>query len=208
MTKVKICGITNLEDALCAQACGANFIGFVFAESPRMIKPGIAARIIERLSPKIKIVALFADQKEKFILRVIEELGRVDALQLHGRETPGFCASFAPRRIIKAFRIKDENSIGAIKDYTAMDFALLDGYSDKAKGGTGKGFDLGLAVSAKRFGIPLFIAGGLNPQNVKRVVNLVKPFCVDVSSGVEKSAGKKDHGLIRLFIQNARSCLT
>jgi phosphoribosylanthranilate isomerase len=206
--KVKICGITNLEDALCAQKCGADFIGFVFAKSPRVIKPSAAARIIKRLSSKVKIVALFSDQAEKDVLRAIAELGRIDMLQFHGGETPRFCSLFASKRIIKAFRVKDESSINAISGYAGVDFVLLDGHSDKARGGAGKGFDPALALKAKRFNIPLFIAGGINPQNVSGIVDLVRPFCVDVSSGVERSPGKKDHNLIRLFIQNAKCCIS
>ena len=202
--KVKICGITNLEDALCAQESGADFLGFVFAQSPRRVAPEKAGQIIKNISQQIKVAALFVNEKKDVVDSVIATIGRVDLLQFHGEETPQYCGYFTGNKIIKAFRIKGEESISQIQGFTNADFVLLDGYSEKVYGGTGRGFDLELALKVKKYDIPLFLSGGLNPDNVKDAIDKVKPFCVDVSSGVEKSPGKKDHALIKLFIENAK----
>lgn len=204
MTKVKICGITNLEDAQTAQGCGADFVGFVFADSPRKIDPEKARDIIAQLSPSVKIVALFVNEIKEKVLEVMERMGRVDLLQFHGDETSEYCKYFKAKEIIKAFRIKDEASIELIRGFDNIDFALLDTFKQGQYGGTGKGFDLGLATGVKQFDIPLFLSGGLRPDNVKEAVEKVKPFCVDVSSGVEKEPGKKDAGLVISFIKNAK----
>ena len=202
--KVKICGITNLEDALCAQEAGADFLGFVFAESPRRIEPEKAKEIIENISQPVQVTALFVNEKKDVVDSVIATLGRVDLLQFHGEETPEYCGYFTDKKIIKAFRIKGEESISQIQGFNSVDFVLLDSYSEKAYGGTGKGFDLNLALKAKEFDIPLFLSGGLNPDNVEKAILKVRPFCVDVSSGVEKNPGKKDHALVRRFINNVK----
>jgi len=204
MTKVKICGITNLGDALCAQESGADFLGFVFAQSPRRIEPEKAKEIIENISQSVKITALFVNEKKDVVDSVIATLGRVDLLQFHGEETPEYCGYFTDKKIIKAFRVKGEESISQIQGFSNADFVLLDGYSEKAYGGTGRGFDLELAVKVKKYDIPLFLSGGLNPDNVEKAILKVRPFCVDVSSGVEKSPGKKDHALVRRFINNVK----
>jgi phosphoribosylanthranilate isomerase len=203
--KVKICGITNLEDAFCAQSAGADFLGFVFAESPRRISPENAKRIVGKLSKETGIVALFVNEKKEVVDKIAREIGRVDILQFHGDETPEYCGNFSHKKVIKAFRVKNKESVMQIQNFNKVDFILLDNYSDKAYGGTGQGFDLGLALKAKEFNIPLFLSGGLNPDNVKNAIDKVKPFCVDVSSGVEQSPGKKDHGLIKQFIQVIRN---
>jgi len=202
--KVKICGITNLEDALCAQEAGVDFLGFVFAESPRRVAPEKAGQIIKNISQQVKVTALFVNEKKDVVDSVIATLGRVDVLQFHGEETPQYCGYFTGKKIIKAFRIKGEESISQIRGFSNVDFVLLDGYSEKAYGGTGKGFDLNLALKAKEFDIPLFLSGGLNPDNVEEAIAKVTPFCVDVSSGVEESPGKKDHALVRRFINNVK----
>jgi phosphoribosylanthranilate isomerase len=204
MVKVKICGITSLEDALCAQDAGADFLGFVFAESPRRISPEKAKYIIRDISPSVKITALFVNEKKEVVDDIIGALGRVDLLQFHGEEPPAYCRYFTGRKIIKALRVKDEQVIRRIRDFNDVDFVLLDSYSEKAYGGTGKGIDLNSALKAKEYGIPIFLSGGLNPGNVKEAVERIRPFCVDVSSGVEKQPGIKDHALIKGFIKSAK----
>ncbi len=204
MVKVKICGITNLEDALYAQEAGADFLGFIFAESPRRIEPEKAKEIIGRLSEGVKIAALFANERKEVVYDIVGALSRVDFLQFHGDETPEYCGHFCGKKIIKAFRVKNEESINRIQNFNNVNFVLLDSYSEKAYGGTGKGFSLDLALKAKEFNIPIFLSGGLNPDNVKDAIEKVMPFCVDVSSGVEKSPGKKDHALVRRFINNVK----
>ena len=205
MVKVKICGITNLKDALTAQNCGADFLGFVFADSPRRIDPKKAKDIIAELSPDVKIVALFVNEQKKRVLDTIDSLGRVDMLQFHGDETPEYCGCFKDQKIIKAFRIKDERSLEDIKAFCDIDFILLDAFKYGQFGGTGDNFDWNIAAMLKQPNVPIFLSGGLNPDNVKTAVDKVKPFCVDVSSGVEREPGKKDEVLIARFIQNAKS---
>lgn len=208
MAKVKICGITNLNDALVAQDCGADFLGFVFADSPRRIDPKEARDIITQIFSSVKIVALFVNEAKEKVLEVVDRIGRVDLLQFHGDETDEYCKSFTAQKIVKAFRIKDEASIELIRGFNNIDFVLLDTFKQGQYGGTGQGFDLGLALKAKEFNPPIFLSGGLKPDNVKEAVEKVKPFCVDVSSGVEKEPGKKDAALITRFIQNAKNNLS
>jgi len=204
MVKVKICGITNLEDAIYAQEAGADFLGFVFAKSPRRIEPEKAKEIIGRISERVNIVALFVNERKDIVHDIGCKLGRVDFLQFHGDETPEYCGHFSGKKIIKAFRVKDKESINRIENFSSVDYALLDGYSEKTYGGTGKGFDLDLALKAKEFDVPIFLSGGLNPDNVKQAAEKVMPYCVDVSSGVEIRPGKKDHALVRRFINNVK----
>jgi phosphoribosylanthranilate isomerase len=203
--KVKICGITNLDDALCAQESGADFLGFVFAKSPRRITPEAARAIISKLSDAVQIVTLFVDEDKGNVDRIISSLGRVDIIQFHGNETAQYCRQFKRVKIIKALRVRNEESIAEIKYFKDMDFILLDHYSENCYGGTGRGFDLNLALKARDFGMPIFLSGGLNPDNVKGAIKKVNPFCVDVSSGVEIKPGKKDHYLVKRFIENARN---
>lgn len=205
MTKVKICGITNLEDALVAQEAGADILGFVFAESPRRIEAKTARDIIERVSKDIKFSALFVNEKKKAVDRIVNELDRVDFIQFHGDETPGYCRQFGSHNIIKAFRIKDELSLDKIAEFKGLDFVLLDTFKEAQYGGTGQAFNWEVAIKAKRYNIPLFLSGGLNPANVKEAVLRVRPFAVDVSSGVEKVPGKKDPELVKRFIDIAKS---
>lgn len=205
MAKVKICGLTNLDDALIAQDAGADFLGFIFAESPRRIEADGAGRIIARLSDGIKVSALFVNEEKEKVDSTIQVMGRVDILQFHGDETPQYCSQFKGREIIKAFRIKDEASLERIKDYRALDYLLLDSFSKDRYGGTGQGFDWNLALKVKSYNVPIFLAGGLNPDNVGEAIIKVRPFAVDVTSGVEKEPGKKDAGPLRRFIAIAKS---
>jgi len=205
MAKVKICGITNLEDALTAQEAGADILGFIFAESPRRIDIIKAAEIIDKLHPDMKVSALFVNEDKDRVENTLRELGRVDLLQFHGDETPDYCSQFKPRDVIKAFRIKDKRSLAVIKRYPDIDYLLLDSYDKARYGGTGETFDWSLAKKAKEYDMPIFLAGGLNPDNIGEAVVMVRPFAVDVTSGVEKAPGKKDPELIRRFIAIAKS---
>jgi len=200
MTKIKVCGITNLEDALVAIDSGCDALGFVFTRSPRTISPEEAQIIIERLPSSIKKVGVFVNED---ILRVkeIAKICRLDLLQFHGDETPDYCLMFE-LPIIKAFRIKDKESMKRLNDYQVAAY-LLDSYSEEVYGGTGKGFNWELAKEAKAFG-PIILAGGLNSSNVTRAIKEVEPYGVDVSSGVEESPGQKDHLKIREFIRVVR----
>ena len=201
-TKVKICGITNLADAQTAVAAGADALGFNFYEkSPRHISVEQAAEISRQLPPFILRVGVFVDAPEELVMRAITSVG-LTMLQFHGDEPPEFCGQFGLMSM-KAFRIRDEHSLAQIPNY-ATDAYLLDAYSADEFGGTGKKFNWDLAIAAQKFGKPIFLAGGLTPENVADAVKKVCPFAVDVSSGVEISLGKKDVEKVKKFIANVK----
>ena len=201
MVRVKICGITNVEDALYAAETGADALGFVFYEgSPRYVYPRKAREIIQALPPFITTVGLFVNAPASEVRDAVFESG-VKLLQFHGSEEPDYCRSFG-LEYIKAFRVKGRDSLSDIGDYAAAAY-LLDSYSDKEFGGTGKTFDWDAAIYAKRFG-RVILAGGLRPGNVADAVARVNPYAVDVSSGVEAAKGIKDKGAVKQFITNAK----
>jgi phosphoribosylanthranilate isomerase len=201
-TRVKICGVTNVADALAAVEAGADALGFNFYEkSPRFVSLKTAAEISKNLPPFVMRVGVFVDAPEYFILRAIGE-SNLTMLQFHGDETPEFCTQFGLMSM-KAFRIRDEKSLAELPKYETEAY-LLDAYSAEARGGTGEKFNWDLAVGAQKFGKPIFLAGGLTPENVADAVEKVQPFGVDVSSGVESAPGKKDAAKIRAFIQAVR----
>jgi phosphoribosylanthranilate isomerase len=202
-TKVKICGITNLADAQAAVEAGADALGFNFYEqSPRFITLKTAAEISQQLPPFVMRVGVFVNAPEDFILRAIAEAG-LTMLQFHGDEPPEFCAQFGLMSM-KAFRVRDESSLAELPKYQTEAY-LLDAFSSTTLGGTGEKFNWDLAIEAQKFGKPIFLAGGLTPENVADAVRKVKPFGVDVSSGVESALGKKDHAKVRAFIVAARN---
>ena len=202
-TRIKICGITSVEDGVAAAEAGADMIGLMFYErSPRHISFATAAEISRALSPFIVKVGVFVNPDEDTVMRAINDCG-VTLLQFHGEETPGFCTQFGAMSM-KAFRIKDAASLEALPNYPT-DAWLLDAYSPDAHGGTGAKFNWELAIEAKNLGRPIFLAGGLTPENVGDAVQTVQPFGVDVSSGVESAPGKKDHTKVRAFIQAVRN---
>lgn len=206
LTRIKICGITNLEDARAAVDFGADALGFIFVpDTPRYIEPQRAARIIRELPPFITKVGVFADVPLDTIYQTIQTCG-LNAIQLHGSETPEYCDSAGERcrvPIIKAFRIKDRESLSAIPKCKVSAY-LLDTYVKGKKGGTGEIFNWDLAKEAKSYG-RIIVAGGLTPENAAEAIQRVQPYAVDVGSGVEASPGKKDHTKIRAFIENVRT---
>jgi len=200
--KAKICGLTNLADAQAAVAAGADALGFNFYEkSPRFILLEAAVEIVKQIPPFVMRVGLFVNAPEDFVLRAISEAG-LTMLQFHGDEPPEFCTQFGLMSM-KAFRIRDEKSLDELPKYQT-DAYLLDAFSPEARGGTGEKFNWDLAVEAQKFGKPIFLAGGLTPYNVADAVRRVRPFAVDVSSGVESAPGKKDVAKIRAFIGAVR----
>jgi phosphoribosylanthranilate isomerase len=202
-TQVKICGITNLADAQAAVEAGADVLGFIFYEkSPRHIAIPAAAKISKQLPPFVLRVGVFVNASEELVRHAIGECG-LGLLQFHGDEPPEFCTRFGLMSM-KAFRLRDAESLKELPRYQTEAW-LLDAYSAEKLGGTGEKFNWDLAIEAKKFGKPIFLAGGLTPGNVAAAVRKVQPFGVDVSSGVESSSGKKDHTKVRAFIRAVRS---
>ena len=201
MVKIKICGITNIEDAMAAVDYGADALGFnFFKKSPRYIEPHKAAEIIAQLPPFIVPVAIFVNEREERIREILTS-ACIHGVQFHGDETPEFCQRFG-NHVIKAFQVKDKESIKHMAHYRVSAY-LLDSYREGVRGGTGVTFDWHLAVVAKTFG-RIILAGGLNPDNVAEAVKLVQPYGVDVAGGVEREKGIKDHGKLKKFITEVR----
>jgi len=199
--KVKICGTTSLKDAFLAVESGADAIGFIFYKmSPRNISQKEAKEIILQLPPFIETVGVFVNETSDKINRIAEQC-KLNSIQLHGEESPALCRR-VKRKVIKAFRVKNADSLKSIASYDVSGF-LLDSYNDGSKGGSGQVFDWNLALRVKKQG-PVILAGGLNPYNVFTAIHRVKPYGVDVCSGVEKSPGIKDHEKIREFIKSVR----
>lgn len=200
-TRVKICGITRLEDAQSAIDAGADALGFVFyPPSPRYIKPEQAAEIVQQLPPFISTVGLFVNETAEEVDR-ISRLTQIDLLQFHGDETPVFCEQFN-RAWIKALRVRDKDSLQqSLTEFESARAVLLDSYRPGVPGGTGETFNWDLIpVDYSR---PIILAGGLTPDNISDAVRQLQPYGVDVSGGVEASKGIKDPIKIHAFIRGA-----
>jgi phosphoribosylanthranilate isomerase len=203
MVCVKICGITSVEDAQAAVEAGADALGFVFyPPSPRYVTPEQASAIMRTLPPFVTTVGLFVDVSVETINTIAAQCG-LDRIQLHGREPPEFCGRVV-RPVIKAFRIKNVESLLSLSSYQVAAY-LLDAYVEGAlPGGTGASFSWELAAQAKPDG-PVILAGGLTPENVEAAIRRIRPYGVDVSTGVERAAGVKDHRKVRTFIARAKA---
>jgi len=200
---VKICGITDYEDASIAVELGAGALGFIFADSPRQITPQKARDIIRAMPPFVKTVGVFVDEGPAAIKEIIHYCG-LDLVQLQGDESPDLCCELMPYTI-KALRIKDESSLRTSRIYQGKVRALLlDTYSKDKAGGTGKTFNWQLAIKIKKLGIPIILAGGLGPANIDGAVSTVRPYAVDVNSGVEERPGKKSHTLMKDLMEKVR----
>lgn len=200
--KIKICGMTRLEDALLAIEGGADAVGFIFyKKSPRAVSMKTVRGIVAALPPFVETVGVFVDETAERINRVAEFCG-LDAVQLHGDESPAFCKKIR-RKVIKAVRVKDADSISRLADYQVSGI-LLDSFNENQRGGTGNVFDWNLARRAKKFG-PVILAGGLGPANVGEAIRRVQPYGVDACSGVERSPGVKDPKKMRAFLRAART---
>ncbi|MCJ8008475.1 phosphoribosylanthranilate isomerase [Lederbergia wuyishanensis] len=198
--KVKICGIMSEEAALAASEAGADFLGFVFAESKRKITPESAALIIQRVQQNVKSVGVFVNESYENIIR-IAGIAKLDYIQLHGDESPEFCKSL-PYPVIKAFSIKEQDDIKQLAKYDC-EYFLVDSPGVKYRGGSGIPFDWSLL---EHLDIPrekIILAGGLDSENVKKAITTVKPAIVDVSSGVETN-GVKDLRKIQEFLATAK----
>ncbi len=199
--KIKVCGMTQLDDVLTAVDCGADAVGFIFyKKSPRHVNESTVKKIVAHLPPFVNRVGVFVNETAQRINRLVEVCG-LDAVQLHGDESPAFCRRIKVP-VIKAFRIKNAESLASLSKYRVNGF-LLDTFDEEQWGGTGQTFDWKWARGAKRYG-SVILAGGLTPVNVASAVRRVQPYGVDVCSGVEKSPGKKDPRKIRAFFKAVR----
>jgi phosphoribosylanthranilate isomerase len=202
--RVKICGITCLDDALVAVEAGADALGFMFyPPSPRSIRPDEVRRIVEQLPPFVARVGVFVNADEQHIRLIVREAG-IDTVQLHGKEPVELCRSLAPLPVMKAFRMEGPGALNALTPYTGCAW-LLDSYVAGVFGGPGQTFNWDLACEAVRRGGKVVLAGGLTADNVARAVAAVSPYGVDVSSGVETSPGKKDPDKVRAFVRAAKT---
>ena len=200
--KVKVCGMTSLKDALNAVEGGADAVGFIFyKKSLRSVTMKTVREIVLELPPFVDTVGVFVDETAEQINKIADYCN-LDIIQLHGDESPTYCKKIR-RKVIKAFRIKDMQSVKKISNFQVSGF-LLDTFSEKLHGGTGKVFDWNLALPAKKFG-PVIMAGGLTPNNVQQAVRQIRPYGVDVCSGVESEPGIKDHKKVRAFLKNANA---
>ena len=206
MTKVKICGITNLEDALLSAKFGADALGFNFYEkSPRFVSPEKAREIIEQLPEKILKVGVFVNESLEKIIK-IAQTAKLDALQLHGEETPEFARELKAKtnlEIIKAFRVSPEFKPEDILQYET-DAILLDAYNQKEHGGTGETFDWEIAMRVQRISPKMYLAGGLSMDNTATAIRRVKPFALDSCSCLESMKGKKDKVKVINFLSNVK----
>ena len=205
MTFIKICGITNLDDALAAVDAGADALGFNFYEpSPRYIAPDVAREIINRLPTTILTVGVFVNEESP---QAVEDLARhagVTAIQLHGDESPDFCRTMENRYVIKALAAGADFDMQRALDYE-VDAILLDTKHGTLRGGTGRVFDWSIAFEARRLVPKLYLAGGLGIDNIEDAIKSVDPFAVDACSALEETPGKKNHERMRAFVKAIRS---
>jgi phosphoribosylanthranilate isomerase len=209
--RIKICGITNLDDALAAIDCGAQTLGFVFhAASPRCVSVQAARLIIGRLGPLVSI-GVFVDQAPQHVRAVVNECG-LTAVQCHGNEADEWLAELADLAelagidvpVVKAVRIRTAEDIARLNEFPSAAALLMDAWSPQAAGGSGARWDWSLAATLPRLSKPLVMAGGLTPDNVAAAIRLARPAAVDVSSGVEATPGRKDHEKLRRFVAAAQ----
>ena len=197
-TRVKICGITRLEDAQLAIELGASTLGFnFFPSSPRYIAPTEARKIVDQLPPLVVAVGVFANERDAKLVAAVARQAGVSVVQLHGLWFPSPLSSLARFRLIRAVAVAPDSRFDHLRNGKASAY-LLDTFHSKLFGGTGRKFDWKRAAEAKRYG-PVILAGGLNAKNVGNAIRIARPFAVDVASGVELVPGKKDPAKLRAF---------
>lgn len=203
MTQIKICGITNVDDALCAAACGADAIGFIFhPASPRCVTPERVKAIIAALPAKLVKVGVFVNRDAEEVARISGECG-LDLIQLHGDESPEYCRQFPAERLIKAVSPRTQAELQALDAYEVRAF-LADFREPDRYGGTGKQADWNLAAALGRKR-PLILAGGLTEENIAEAIAAVSPQAVDINSGIERAPGIKDHDRMRRIVAIIRA---
>lgn len=206
MTFIKICGITNIDDALAAVAAGADALGFNFYKpSPRYVTPQHAGEIIAKLPSSILTVGVFVN--EQSIRSIANEAG-ITALQLHGDESPSFCRELAADRyVIKTLSVANDFEIETVHAYEVQAI-MLDTKHNALRGGTGRVFDWSVAKEVNHVVPKLFLAGGLSPENIEEAIEIVRPYAVDACSALEDEPGKKNHQRMRAFVETARNVKT
>jgi phosphoribosylanthranilate isomerase len=204
--EIKICGITNLDDAINACTCGADALGFIFYEkSPRYVSPETAKHIIKRLPGDAVFVGVFVNHDMETVKDIYEFCG-LDMIQFHGDESPEYCRQFMKHTLIKALSPRSEEDIVIIKDYSVKTI-IIDSRNSGLYGGTGKKSNWQLAALVKD-NCPLILSGGLNPDNIMDAIKTVAPQAVDVNSGVEVAPGKKDPQKVKLIIDMVHAIKT
>jgi phosphoribosylanthranilate isomerase len=205
MTYVKICGITNLEDALVAIEAGADMLGFNFySPSPRYIEPRAARQIIDQLAVTVLTVGVFVNESSPDLVEQIANDAGVAALQLHGDESPEFCSILKDRYVIKVFRAGGDFDPASTQSYDVQAI-MLDAFDRKEYGGTGHTVDWSIARQTRELSPKFFLAGGLSPENVVEAIATVRPYAVDACSALETSPGRKDSQRVQAFIKAIRS---
>ena len=202
MTFIKICGITNLNDALAAVAAGADALGFNFYKpSSRYIAPHAAREIIEQLPASVLTVGVFVNEED--VMSIANE-ATLKAVQLHGDESPDYCRELAANtKVIKALAVSDSFDPKLAESYQ-VDAIMLDTQDNRLRGGTGRVFDWSIARQVSQIVPKLYLAGGLSPENVEEAINRVRPYAVDACSSLENSPGTKNHGRMRAFVETVR----
>lgn len=200
-TRIKICGITSEDDARAAVSAGADALGFVFASSPRGVTPETARQIIDLLPPLVTAVGVFVNEEIDEVRDIFQHC-RLNMVQLHGQEDKAYVDALGVP-VLKAFRVNGENVLSTIEKFASRHF-LLDAYDSRLAGGTGKTVDWGIARRATALG-HVILAGGLDHMNVTETLTQVRPYGVDVSSGVEKHPGRKDHTKLHQFVYEVRT---
>lgn len=203
MTAIKICGITNIEDACCAAAGGADAIGFIFhPPSPRYVTPETVKKIIAELPYAVITVGVFVNLDVAEVKRIMALCG-LDMVQLHGEESIDVCRQFPRSQVIKAITLRSEDDLAQLRHY-AVKAMLVDAFDRELHGGTGKKADWSLAAKVKEHH-PLILAGGLSIVNIKEAIDAVSPDAVDINSGVEIAPGRKDHARVKEIIELVHS---
>ena len=205
MTFIKICGITNIDDAVAAVTAGADALGFNFYKpSPRYVTPQTAREIVEQLPSSILTVGVFVNEDSPQSVKSIANEAGVTAFQLHGDESPGYCRELADRYVIKTLTVSGDFVVELVQDYE-VNAIMLDTKHNSLRGGTGRVFDWSIAQEVNQLVPKLFLAGGLSPENIAEAIELVRPFAVDACSALEDSPGMKNHERMRAFVELARS---
>jgi phosphoribosylanthranilate isomerase len=205
MTFIKICGITNIDDARAAVAAGADALGFNFYNrSPRYIAPPAAREIVEQLPSSILTVGVFVNEDSPESVKKIASEAGVTAFQLHGDESPAYCRELSDRYVIKTLTVSGDFDIQIVQDYE-VNALMLDTRENNLRGGTGRVFDWSVAIEVNKVVPKLFLAGGLSPENISEAIELVRPYAVDACSALEDRPGIKNHERMRAFVELARS---